>query len=45
MADITSRSCGITTRLVYNLHDIVILVLHHIGEEHRIVEHDQEAST
>ena len=30
---------------MYNLHHIAISVLHQIGEEHRIVGHDQEAST
>ena len=45
MADIASRSHGATTGLVYDLHHIARLVLHQIGEEHRIVGYDQEAST
>ena len=45
MADIASRSCGATTGLVYDLHHVARLVLHKIGEEHRIVGYDQEAST
>ena len=44
MADIASRSHGATTGLVYDLHHIARLVLHQIGEEHRIVNYDQEAS-
>ena len=45
MTDIASRSRYATTGLVYDLHHIVISVLHHIGEEHRIAGYDQEAST
>ena len=45
MADIASRSRGAIIGLVYDLYHIARLVLHHIGEEHRIVGHDQEAST
>ena len=45
MADIASRSRGVTTGLVYDLHHIARSVLHHIGEEQSIAEHDQEAST
>ena len=45
MADIASRSPRATTSLVYDLHHIAKLVLHQIGEEHRIVGYDQEAST
>ena len=45
MAGIASRLRGATTGLVYDLHHIVRLVLHQIGEEHRIVGYDQEAST
>ena len=45
MADIASRSRGATTRLVYDLHHIVILVSHQIGEEPHIAGYDQEAST
>ena len=45
MADIASCSCGATIGLVYDLHHIVRLVLHQIGEEHRITGYDQEAST
>ena len=45
MADIASRSHYATTGLVYDSHHIVISVLHHIGEEHRIGGYDQRAST
>ena len=45
ITDIVSRSCGATTDLVYDLHHIARSVLHHIGEEHRIVGYDQEAYT
>ena len=45
MVDITSCSRGATTGLVYNLHHIVILVLHQIEEEHHIAGYDQKAST
>ena len=45
MVDITSRSCGATTGLVYDLHHIPRSVLHQIGEEHRIAGYDYEAST
>ena len=45
MADIASRSCGVTTGLMYDLHHIARSVLHRIREEHRITGHDQEAST
>ena len=45
MADIASRSCGATTGLMYDLHHIAISVLNQIGEEHRIIGYDQEAST
>ena len=45
MVDIASRSLGATTGLVYDLHHIVISMLHQIGEEHRIDGYDQEAST
>ena len=45
MADIASRSCGATIGLVYDLHHIARSMLHHIGEEHRIADYDQEAST
>ena len=45
MVDITSCSVYATTGLVYDLHHIVISVLHRIGEEHRIVSYNQEAST
>ena len=30
---------------MYDLHYIFKAMLHHIGEEHHIVRHDQEAST
>ena len=45
MADIASRSRYATTDLMYDLHHIARLVLHHIGEELRIAVYDQEAST
>ena len=45
MADIASRSRYATTGLVYDLYHIARLVLHQIGEEHRIAGYDQEAST
>ena len=45
MADIASRSRYATTGLVYDLHHISRLVLHQIGEQHRITGYDQEAST
>ena len=45
MDDIASRSCGATTRLVYDLHHIARSMLHQIKEEHCIAGHDQEAST
>ena len=45
MADIVSLSGGATTGLVFDLHHIVILVLHRIREERSIAGHDQEAST
>ena len=45
MVDIASRLRGAATGLVYDLHHIVILVLHKIGEEHCIAGYDQEAST
>ena len=44
MTDIVSRSLGATTVLVYDLHHIARSVLHKIGEEHRIIGYDQEAS-
>ena len=45
MVDIASRSRYATTGLVYDLHHIAISVLHQIGEEHRIVNYDQDSST
>ena len=45
MADIARRSPKATTELVYNLHHVSRSVLHQIGEEHLIAEHNQEAST
>ena len=45
MANIASRSRYATTGLVYDLHHIVRLVLHQIGEEHRISGYDHEAFT
>ena len=45
MVDKASRSRYATNGLVYDLHHIVISVLHQIGEEHRIAGYDQEAST
>ena len=45
MADIASRSRYATTGFVYDLHHIAKSVLHQIGEEHRIADYDQEAST
>ena len=45
MVDIASCSRYSTTDLVYDLHHIARSVLHQIGEEHRIVGYDQEAST
>ena len=45
MADIASHSRGATIDLVYDLHHIARLVLHKIGEEHRIADCDQEAFT
>ena len=45
MADIASRSCYATTGLVCDILHIARLVLHHIGEEHRIAVYNQEAST
>ena len=45
MANIASHSHGTTIGLVYDLHHIARLVLHQIGEEHRIVGYDQEAFT
>ena len=45
MAYIASRSLGATTSLVYDLHNNAISVLHQIGEEYRIANYDQEAST
>ena len=45
MVDIVSRSRYATTGLVYDLHHIARLVLHHIREEHRIANYDQEAFT
>ena len=45
MVDIASCSRGATTGLMCDLHHIARSVLHQIGEEHRIVVHDQEAST
>ena len=45
MADIASRSCYATTGLVCDIHQIARSVLHQIGEERRITDYDQEAST
>ena len=45
MADLASCSRYVTNGLVYNLHHIARSVLHQIGEEHRIVGYDKEAST
>ena len=45
MADIACRSPRATTELVYNLHHVSRSMLHQIGEEHLIAEHNQEAST
>ena len=45
MADLASSSCYATTGLMYDLHHIVRSVLYQIGEEHRIVGYEQEAST
>ena len=45
MANIASHSCYATTGLVYDLHHIVISMLHQIGEENRIAGYDLEAST
>ena len=45
MTDIASRSGGVTTDLVYDLHHIARSVLHQIGEEHRITDYDQDAFT
>ena len=45
MADIASHSRYDTTGLVYDLHHIARSMLHQIGEEHRIADYDQEAST
>ena len=45
MADIVSRSLSASIGLVYYLHHIARSVLHQIGEEHRIVGYNQEAST
>ena len=45
MVDIATRSRGATIGLVYDLHHIARSVLHQIGEEHRITDYDQEAST
>ena len=45
MADIASLLRYVTTGFVYDLHHIARSVLHQIGEEHRIVGYDQEAST
>ena len=41
MADIASRSRYATTNLVCDIHHITRLVLHQIGEEHRIVGYNQ----
>ena len=45
MADITSRSRGAITSLVYDLHHIARSVLHQIGEDHCITGYDEDAST
>ena len=45
MADIASRSRYATNGLEYDLYHIARSELHQIGEEHRIVGYDQEAST
>ena len=45
MADIASLSREATSILVYDLHHIDISVLHHIEEEYRIADYDQEASS
>ena len=45
MADIASHSRYATTDLVCDIHHIARSVLHQIGEEHRIADYDQEAST
>ena len=45
MADIASRSHYATTGLVCDIHHIARSMLHQIGEEHRIVGYDHEAST
>ena len=45
MVDIATRSRGATISLVYDLYHIARSLLHQIGEEHRIADYDQEAST
>ena len=45
MANITSRSRYATTGLVYDSHHIARSMLHQIGEEHRIADYNQKAST
>ena len=45
MANIASRSRYATIGLVYDLHHIARLVLHQIGEEHRIIDYDQKTFT
>ena len=45
MTDIASSPRGATTGLVYDLRHISRLVLHQIGEEYRMVDYNQEAST
>ena len=45
MVNMASCSHGATIGLVYDLHHITRSVLHQIGEEHRIADYDQEAST
>ena len=44
MVDIASHLGYATTALVYDLHHIARSVLYQIGEEHRIVDYDREAS-
>ena len=45
MIDIASISRGATLGLVYDIHYIVRSTVRLIGDDHRIVAHDEEAST
>ena len=45
MVDITSISHEASLGFPYDIYHIARSVLHLIGEDHRIVAHDEEAST